>query len=256
MSNKNNIYKSVTEVCHKRLLKDKDTIQYLFKRKINADYIDKFQLGLFPQDLKKIFVEIDPRELRKSGIIKNASYSKFKLWNLVMPIRDVYGRYISMAGRALKDNSFLKEKGLPKYMNLPYKKGQHLFGLSFAKKEILNSGKAYVVEGYFDVISAHQNGLKNVVATCGKFFSKRQMALLSRYANKIVLIFDNEPETQVAASQIVEKNKTEHTSLLAKNPFPKDINDMDEFLVKHTPSKVIEVLNEASEYQNINPIWK
>ena len=182
------IFVKVIEFCHNRLLKDDKILKYLKSdRKLSIESINKFQIGLFPKDLREMFKIADAKDLRSAGIIKHASSSVFKTRNLTIPIRDVYGNYIALAGRTLLSEEKREKKGIPKYINSVYKKSHHLFGLNFAKNSILEKGVAYVVEGYFDVIMPHQKGMNNVVATCGTFLSTRHLALLSRYTDKIVV---------------------------------------------------------------------
>lgn len=249
------IFAKVTEFCHNRLLQDGETMDYLEnKRKINLESINKFQIGLFPKDLRELFQVVDPKDLRSAGIIKHASSSAFKTRNLVMPIKDVYGDYIAFAGRTLLSEEKREKKGIPKYINSVYKKSHHLFGLNFAKNSILEKGVAYVVEGYFDVIMPHQKGMNNVVATCGTFLSTRHLALLSRYTDKIVIILDNEPDAQEKAQKIVERRQHEGLSVTAENPLNDEAKDIDEYLRSHSVSELLASL-EKGNYDNIKPFW-
>ncbi len=244
----------VTNFCHEYLLKDKEVMNYLTdKRQLSLESINKFQLGLFPENLRDLFKEVNPKDLRSAGLIFNASKSTFKTYNLVMPIRNVYGNYIAFAGRTLLSKEEQDEKGIPKYKNSVYGKSQHLFGLNFAKDSILEKGVAYVVEGYFDVIMPHQKGFKNVVATCGSFLSTRHLTLLSRYTDKIVIILDNEPAAQEKAQKIVEKRQYEGLSITAENPLTKE-KDIDEYLRNHSLSELMVNLEKGS-YDNIKPLW-
>lgn len=200
------VFEKLITFCHQNLLKDDDRMDYIInKRKLNINNIKKFQIGLFPNDLRQMFETVDPKDLRGLGIIKNASSCVFKTHNIVMPIRDVYGAYIALAGRTLLNDEERSKIKLPKYINSIYKKSHHLFGLNFAKKSIIKNNVAYVVEGYFDVITPQQHGFENIVATCGSFLSVRHIILLSRFTNNIVLVMDNEEVAQEKAKKIVEK---------------------------------------------------
>lgn len=253
-----NTFAKVASFCHKRLFKDDEVMEYILrKREISTDFIDKFEIGLFPQDLRELFEAIDPKDLRSSGIIRNASASVFKTQSLVMPVRDVYGKYIALAGRTLLPEKERGEQAIPKYMNSVYKKSHHLFGLNFAKHRILKENVVYVVEGYFDVIMPHQKGLENVVATCGAFLSVRHIALLSRYTNNIVIVMDNEPEAQEKARRAVEKNNHEGINLSFLNPLENDpAKDLDEYLRNNSVNELIKRLRPDKEsYANIKPLW-
>ena len=181
-----NVFEQVADFCHDNLLGDTETLSYLKDRRGLSDgTLAKFKVGLFPKDgMRSLFKRVEAKALREYGVIRNASSSAFKVWNLVMPILDVRGQAIALAGRTLLNEAERAKRGIPKYMNTVYPKTHHLYGLNFAKREIAQKGKAYVVEGYFDVMSAHQHGLSNVVACCGVAFSRRQLSLLARYAPK------------------------------------------------------------------------
>lgn len=252
------IFADVVKFCHERLLQDKGTMEYLQQRRgLSLDSITKFQLGLFPQDLRELFEIADPKELRSAGIIRHASASHFKTQDLVMPIRDVYGNYIALAGRTRLSNEEREKNGIPKYKNSIYKKSHHLFGLNFAKRSILQNDVAYVVEGYFDVITPHQKGLENVVATCGTFLTTRHMVLLSRYTTNIILIMDNEEQAQITARKTIERKSREGINLSFANPLDgTGSKDLDEFLKDHSVGELISRLKpEESKYDNIKPLW-
>ncbi|MFA5048447.1 MAG: toprim domain-containing protein [Patescibacteria group bacterium] len=252
-----NTFAKVANFCHQKLLQSNEVMEYvLHKRKINLESINKFEIGLFPQDLRELFEIINSKELRLAGIIKNASVSTFKTQNLVMPIRDVYGNYIAMAGRTLLSEQEREKHGIVKYINSVYKKSYHLFGFNFAKNSILKKNMVYVVEGYFDVIMPHQKGLENFVATCGAFLSIRHVALLSRYTNNIVIIMDNELEAQEKARKAVEKNNYEGINLTFYNPLQNDIEkDVDEFLRIHSVEDLSFRLESKEHYADIRPLW-
>lgn len=239
-----NTFAKVADFCQQRLLSDQKVLEYITnKRSINLESINKFEIGLFPQDLRELFKIIDPKILRESGLIKNASSSVFKTQNLVMPIRNVYGDYIAMAGRTLLTEQEREKKNIVKYMNSVYKKSQHLFGMNFAKSSIIKENIVYIVEGYFDVISPHQKGFNNIVATCGTFLSIRHISLLARYTNNIVILMDNEPEAQEKARKVVEKNNYEDINLTFCNPLRNEAEkDIDEYLRTHSVEELRSLL--------------
>jgi len=224
------------------------------KRGLTTETINKFEIGLFPQNLRDLFAAADPKDLRAAGLIKNASVSMFKIHNLIMPIKDVYGNYLALAGRTLLTEEERKKINAPKYMNSVYKKSQHLFGLNFAKNKIIEKNIVYVVEGYFDVITPHQKGFDNVVATCGAFLSIRHVALLARYTNNIVVIMDNEPEAQEKARKSVEKNNYKGINLTYCNPLENEKEkDIDEYLRNHNLNDFTDHLD--CKFDNIKSLW-
>ena len=136
-----------------------------------------------------------------ASVKKGQTYDRF--YNRVMfPIYDERGTCVAFGGRVIG-------AGEPKYLNSSetpiFHKSNVLFGLNFAKNEIVKSGYAVVVEGYTDVIAMHEAGIKNVVATLGTALTLRHIKLLGRYANqKIVYLFDGDEAGQRAAERACE----------------------------------------------------
>lgn len=227
----NEVFGLVSKLCHERLLSNKDVLNYIKEeRGLSEETLRKWEIGLFPQDLRELFSLCDPTKLREASIVKNASYSMFQTHDVVMPIKDVYGNYIALSGRTRLSEEEREKAKIPKYLNSIYHKTHHLFGLNFAKNSILKKDIVYVVEGYFDVITPHQKGFDNVVATCGAYLSTRHLVLLTRYTNNVVLFLDNEGPAQKRAQKIVEKKKRDNLNLVRKCPLPKEYKDIDQFL--------------------------
>lgn len=233
MNNSNTINK-VIDFCHKSLLKDDRGLSYLQNSR-NLDYniIKDFSLGLFPQDFHVLFKVADPKLLRELNIITNVSHSIFKIWEIIFPVRNSFGDPIALAGRLIENNSKLS-----KYMNTPYQKRNYVFGLDLAKNAILRENKVYVVEGHFDVIKAHQHGIKNVVGVCSSFLTKRQLALLGRYTDNVVLMLDNDEPGQKNTLKILSRfQHLSNINMSSINPLC-DTKDLDEFLDKYGPEKL------------------
>jgi DNA primase len=123
------------------------------------------------------------------AIKKEGYYDRFRD-RLMIPIRTISGRVVGFGGRVLPGDDG------PKYINSPeteiYKKGKLLFGLDIARDAIREQNEAIVVEGYFDLISLYQAGVKNVVAVSGTGFTSDQAALLARFCERIVLLYDSD----------------------------------------------------------------
>ncbi|MGE5559410.1 MAG: DNA primase [Bacillota bacterium] len=175
--------------------------RYLAKRGINAKVSGQFNLGwssarsgLLPL-LEKKRIPLDIAE--KAGLIikgRNGYYDRFRD-RLMFPIHDATGRIIGFGGRLIGD-------GQPKYLNSPetavYSKGRNLYGLDHAKEYIRKNAAAIIVEGYFDVISAVQHGIENVVASLGTSFTAEQAKLLKRYTEKVYIAYDSDTAGQAA----------------------------------------------------------
>lgn len=170
---------------------------YLADRGLNAETIDAFQVGYALDQwdatlryLKsKGYAEADVAE---AGVIierdKGGYYDRFRK-RVVFPIRDHMGRTIGFGGRVLDD-------GVPKYLNSPqtplFDKSSVLFGLDQAKQGIRVTGEAVIVEGYMDVLMAHQHGINNVVAQMGTALTEAQLRLLKRFTQRFVLALDSD----------------------------------------------------------------
>jgi DNA primase len=227
----------LAEICYDDLQKNKPILEYLKKRKITRKTIDKFYLGSFPTDLRTLLKEFNPDFLLKNGILYQADKSPFSLYPLIIPIWDVNNNFIGIGGRSMMSDEERKLTGYPKYKNSQYDKGNHLFGLNYAKQSIREKDKAITVEGYFDVISSHQAGLTNVVATSGTYLSARQTMLLSRYTENINILFDNDGPGQRASEKYLKRCATDGVSL--KGLFlPDGYKDIDEYIVSGKSSNL------------------
>ena len=183
--------------------------QYLENRRIGHEAIDAWQLGLAVDTWDGLLTaarrkNIPEALLVQAGLIVHGSagrtYDKFRN-RLIFPIRDVTGRVIGFGGRTLGEDP-------AKYLNSPatvlFDKSQCLYGLDVARHAIGSDGTAVVVEGYTDVIMAHQLGCQNVVATLGTSLTQEHARILRRYAKKIVLVFDSDTAGIEAANRALE----------------------------------------------------
>ena len=171
--------------------------KYLHERNIKTQTLRSFGLGYTLKGWENFINFAKSRNLNidkcvQLGLIgKNAEgklYDKLA-GRLIFPIFSPNGRVVAFAGRVLD----AKDTGA-KYINSPesliYIKGRILYGLSFAKDDIRRLDKAIIVEGYMDLISLYQSGIKNVVAVSGTALTDDQVQLLSRYTKNVVLLFD------------------------------------------------------------------
>lgn len=170
---------------------------------------------------------------------------------IIFPIFSPNGRVVAFAGRKLRED----DTG-GKYINSPesliYIKGRILYGLSFAKDDIRKLDKAIVVEGYMDLISLYQAGVKNVVAVSGTALTDEQAQLLSRYTKNVVLLFDADTAGIKASMRSIE--------ILLKKDFdvkiatlPKD-EDPDSYVTKFGKEAFEEIVKRAEnflEYQTV-----
>lgn len=196
------------EFYHQNLYKPTAKIaqEYIKKRKLNQETLEAFQIGYSGRvdEMYKFLREkgFGEKEILESGLViknDNGTYKDRYRNRLMFPICDVRGRVIGFGGRVLDDSK-------PKYINSPenivYSKGRHLFGLNIAKKE--SAKKILIVEGYMDVISLHQRGIKNVVGALGTALTEQQGWLLRKTTEQVILGFDADGAGQNAIARSME----------------------------------------------------
>ena len=192
---------------HETLYKEisKPAQEYVKKRKLDNRTLKDYCIGYAPanSNLYKFLKQkgFTDEEILASDLVNklgNSFVDRFKN-RLIFPIQDVRNRFIAFGGRVL-DNS------LPKYINSPenlvYSKARNLYGLNVAKKTKLE--KIIIVEGYMDVISLHQRGIENVVASCGTALTESQGRLLRKYAEKVIISYDSDGAGQAATLRGLE----------------------------------------------------
>ncbi|MCO6452583.1 MAG: DNA primase [Caldilineales bacterium] len=168
---------------------------YLTKREIEQATIEQFQIGYAPDGWDHLLSYLQGRghnldDIEAAGLVvrrdDGGGYDRFR-HRVVIPIRDAQGRVIGFGGRILGD-------GEPKYLNTPqtilFDKSETIFALDLAKRAIRARGHVVLVEGYMDVISAHQRGFTNVVAAMGTSVTPPQLKRLSRYTNEYIFALD------------------------------------------------------------------
>ena len=182
----------------------KSARQYLLKRNFSEEIIKKFQLGYaLPgyEHLMSILLakKIPLSDLFKAGLVAKSSKSgktiDYFRNRIIFPIFNLQGNIIAFGGRVLDDK-------LPKYINSPetavYSKAKHLYGLFQAKKSIRQKNQVIIVEGYTDVLMAHQYGFEDVVASLGTALTSQQIDLVKRYADEVLVAFDSDTAGKIA----------------------------------------------------------
>ncbi|MDR1032488.1 MAG: DNA primase [Candidatus Nomurabacteria bacterium] len=191
------------------LLKNKHAVEYVFyKRNLNRQTVQEFCIGYAPDATnaltdylaKKGFAK---RELDDAGLTNRYGGDLFKA-RMMVPLMDSVGETIGFTARVISDTN----KATPKYLNtrqtLIYDKGRHVFGLSQAKETIKKVDYAVVVEGNLDVVSSHQAGVKQAVATAGTAITEHHLKAIARFSNNVRLAFDMDAAGLAAAERAVE----------------------------------------------------
>ena len=178
---------------------------YLQGRGIHADVSKAFGVGYAPPGWRNIGEKLEQEGLpAKVGVLSGlhvqgeggkAPYDRFRD-RVMFPIRDLSGRILGFGGRVFGDE-------VPKYINTPetpiYRKGDSLFGLDIAAPYVREKGEVILVEGYLDVISLHQGGVRNVVGVLGTALTEEQAKKIRRITDRCVLLFDSDEAGRKAA---------------------------------------------------------
>lgn len=173
-------------------------LSYFKERGFLEDTIQAFQLGYAPDSYDSLLKDAlkngyNNELLLKTGLIKEKNDKAYDFFRdrVMFPIHNVSGKVIAFAGRILR-----KSENQPKYINTAetelYHKSQILYGISQAKAAIRKQDVCYLVEGYTDVISLYQAGIKNVVASSGTALTKEQVLLVKRFTENIVILYDGD----------------------------------------------------------------
>lgn len=169
--------------------------EYLLSRGIDEETANEFLLGYAPSGYVGE-LKIPKEEAQKLGLV-NSRGGEFFRNRLMIPIFSHSGNIVGFAGRALSDNQS------PKYINTPeteiFKKSSILYGFFQSKEEIVKKREVVIVEGYFDVISLHKIGVKNVVAPMGTSLTEKHASFLKRYSQSPILMFDGDSAGTKAA---------------------------------------------------------
>ena len=224
----------------------RQAMEYLKNRRLSDETIRSFGLGYSNKYSNDLYLYLKKQGvsdelLRESGLMnvdeRNGMYDKF--WNrVIFPIMDVNNRVIGFGGRVMGD-------GKPKYLNSPetavFDKSRNLYGLNVARTARKKS--MLVCEGYMDVISMHQAGFKNSVASLGTALTTQHASLLKRYTDEVILTYDSDGAGIKAALRAIPMLKAAgiSTRVLHMNPY----KDPDEFIKTLGPEAFQERMDQA-----------
>lgn len=223
-------------------------LSYFQERGFRDDIIKKFQLGYCPDkwdSMTKAALEkgYSLDYLKKAGLTRekeNGPYDFFR-GRVMFPIHNVSGKTIAFGGRTLK-----VEKEIAKYFNSPesdlYVKSNVLYGLHLAKNAVVKHDVCYLVEGYTDVISMHQAGIENVVASSGTSLTEGQIRQIRRYTQNITILYDGDSAGIKASFRGIDMILKEGMNVRVVL-FP-DGDDPDSFARKHSSDEITAFINE------------
>ena len=221
-------------------------LSYFKERGFSDETIAKFQLGYSPEKADAfaqyaIESKYNEKALEDSGISMNGDrgwYDRFR-GRVMFPIHSISGRVLGFGGRILKNNV-----KAAKYLNSPenpiYHKSKVLYGLYQAKQEIVKKDEAFLVEGYTDVLSFHQNGVHNVVSSSGTSLTEGQIIMLKRYSSNITLLYDGDAAGIRASFRGLDMMLEAGINVRVV-PFP-DGEDPDSFAQKHSNEELEQFL--------------
>jgi len=229
------------------LIKNQHAIDYVFKKRgLSKQIVQDFRIGYAPTSgdaltqflTKKGFT---PKELDQAGLVNRYGGDMFR-GRMTVPLMDGVGQVIGFTARIIID-----DQQAPKYLNTPqtllYDKGRHVFGLSQAKEAIRNNDYAVIVEGNLDVVSSHQVGIAQVVATAGTAMTEHHLRALVRLSGHARLAFDGDKAGLAATERAIPIAQAVGIDLTIVS-LPGDAKDPDE-LIQKDPSRWQKAINDA-----------
>ena len=243
--------KHFTSTLHNHIDGKSIGLGYFRERGFRDDIIQKFQLG-YSLDQRDAFSQgaikagYNKEYLVKTGLtLENESgYLSDRFRGRVMfPVHTLSGKVVAFGGRILK-----KDDKMAKYVNSPeseiYHKSNELYGIFFAKQAIVRQNRCFLVEGYTDVISMHQSGIENVVASSGTSLTPGQIRLIHRFTENVTVIYDGDPAGIKASIRGIDLLLEEGLNI--KVLLLPDGDDPDSFARKHNASDFIEFVEKYS----------
>ena len=223
-------------------------LSYFRERGLRDDTIKKFQLGYCP-DQKDLFTQTAQKQgyrmefLEESGLsIKRDDWVRDRFaGRVIFPFHNLAGRVIAFGGRIL-----ISDPKAAKYLNSPeseiYHKSKVVYGIFFAKNAISRNDKCFLVEGYTDVLSMHQSGIENVVASSGTSLTTDQIRLIKRFTSNITIIYDGDQAGIKASLRGIDMVLEEGVNVKVV-PLPEG-EDPDSFARSMSSSQLLEYIAE------------
>ena len=256
--------KVVSEYYKQCLANDKDASDYVLNiRQLSQETIDEFSIGLAKNDIPDLLKycqeqDINEEAVIESGIlrrsIKETSLGENKYLffrdRIMIPIQNVSGKIVAFGGRVYKANDVNADKS--KYLNSSendnFKKGQILFNLNRAKRQLTASNQLIIVEGYMDAIALWQGGFKTGIAPLGTSITEQHLKTILNYSKNPIFIFDSDNAGKKASMRACEMLfPILQTGIVPRFLTLQGAKDCDEFLHKYSPESLQEQMNNALE---------
>lgn len=228
-----------------------ETLAYLEGRGVTPEARKHFQLGLAPQSPDRLLRRAAAKDIPQDSLIEagilgmtegGRVYDRFG-GRLIFPIWNLSGHVIGFGGRVLQQGQAGQKGPSPKYVNSPespfYHKSKVLYGLNFSRNEMDKTGEVVLVEGYMDLLSLWQAGIRNAVAVSGTALTKEHVHILARFARKAYLFFDGDAAGRKAVRRSLEPLLAAGVEI--KVPVLPAEEDPDSFAKKHGGDKVREI---------------
>ena len=205
-----NILNDYKQFGSENLIKNKSALEYLENRDLTKKTLEEFKIGFIPDktsSYEKLLKNYSEEEINQTGIFyKNERLKKYvDRFNsrIIFPVNNLTGDTIAFGGRIINSAK------LAKYINSPetefYKKGKILFNLDKARTSKFKTDEVVIVEGYMDVISLYDKGVKNVISNSGTAITENQIQLLWKFFSKPIVCLDGDESGQQATLRIAEK---------------------------------------------------
>jgi DNA primase len=215
------------------LLRNQHALEYVFKKRaLSRDIVEEFRIGYAPDSGNALVGYLSKKgfskkEISDAGLANRYGGDMFR-GRMSVPLMDPSGQVIGFTGRIIQDI-----ENAPKYLNTPqtavYDKGRHIFGLSQAKEAIRKHDYVVVVEGNLDVVSSHQAGVKQVVATAGTAMTEHHLRALKRLTGDVRLAFDGDKAGVAATERAIAIASVVGVELTIIS-LPGDAKDPDELI--------------------------
>ena len=239
---------------HNTLINDKSTQSirsYLSKRDISEEVIKKFKLGFsvgkgtLMSHLRKKGFTLQMLEKASLAVSRQSGFSDLFRDRITFPIFDARSRVVGFGARLWRDIP-----NAPKYLNSLenpiYSKREQLYGINFAKDDILKEDSVFVVEGYLDMIIPFMHGIKNIIASSGTALTLEQIRIIRRYTSNVTIVFDSDKAGQTASLRaldlLLENELTVRVMTLPKG------DDPDSLIRKEGKESFLNYANQAQDF--------